>query len=80
MNDSDPTSFIPTSHSYNGSECINATEHDRELGEFLKWLEDDIQSHPEKQIAVDSTLLARLDSLIGKLDVDINSPLLAEDE
>ncbi|MBD0678077.1 type II toxin-antitoxin system PrlF family antitoxin [Pseudomonas sp. PSB11] len=80
MNESDPTPSIPTSHSRNGSECINATEHDRELGEFLKWLEDDIQSHPEKLIAVDSTLLARLGSLVGGVEVDINSPLSADDE
>lgn len=80
MNDSDPTSSTPTSHSRTGSEYLDATEHDRELGEFLKLLEDDIRSHPEKLIALDSTLLARLDSLIGGLDVDINSPLSADDE
>jgi antitoxin PrlF len=80
MNDSDPTPSTPIIHSRTESECIDATEHDRELGEFLKLLEDEIQSHPEKLIALDSTLLAHLDSLIGGLDVDINSPLSADDE
>ncbi|MNI89318.1 putative regulator PrlF [compost metagenome] len=81
MNNSDPTSSSsPTNRSRNESECIDATEHARELGEFLKLLEDDIQSQPEKLIALDSTLLARLDSLIGGLEVDINSPLSADDE
>ncbi|MNI70018.1 putative regulator PrlF [compost metagenome] len=80
MNNSDPNSFIPTSHSRNESECIDATEHARELCEFLKLLEYDILSNPEKVIALDSTLLARLDSLIGGMDIDINSPLSADDE
>jgi hypothetical protein len=48
--------------------------------EFLKLLEDDILGNPEKLIALVSMLLARLDSLIGGLDVDINSPLSADDE
>jgi antitoxin PrlF len=43
-------------------------------------LEDDIRSHPEKLVALDSTLLARLDSLVGVIEVDINSPLSADDE
>jgi antitoxin PrlF len=80
MNDSDPTSSSPTSRSRNESECIDATEHDRELCEFLTLLEDDIQSNPEKLIALDSTLLARLDALIGDIEVDINSPLPAGDK
>ncbi|MNE74742.1 putative regulator PrlF [compost metagenome] len=80
MNDSDPTSSIPTNHSRNESECIDATEHDWELCEFLTLLEDDILSNPEKLVALDSTLQARLDSLVGDIEVDINSPLSADDE
>ena len=80
MNDSDPTSSIPTSHSRNESECIEATEHQRVLGKFLELLEDDILGNPEKLIALDSALLARLDTLVGGLDVGINYPLSADDE
>ena len=80
MNDSDPTSTIPTIHSRNESECVDTTEHSQVLSVFLKVLDDDIRRHPEKLIALDSTLLAQLDSLIGGIAVDINSPLPADDE
>lgn len=80
MNDSDPTPPISRIHSGNEPEHSGASNNDRELCEFLTLLEDDIRSHPEKLIALDSTLLARLDSLIGGLDVDINSSLSADDE
>lgn len=80
MNHSDPNSSIPTIHSRTESEYIDATEHDRELGAFPRLLEDDIRSHPEELVALDSTLLARLGSLIGGLEVDINSPLSMDDE
>ena len=80
MNDSDPTSAISTIHSCNESERKSTTKNSQELCEFLKLLEDDILSNPEKLIALDSTLLARLDSLIGGLDVDSRSPLSADDE
>jgi antitoxin PrlF len=80
MNDSDPTSSSPTSHSHTESEYIDATEHDRELGGFLQLLDDDIRCHPEELIALDTTHLARLDSLVGGIEVDINSPLSAVDE
>lgn len=80
MNDSDPTSSIPTIHSRNESECIDTTEHSQVLRVFLKLLDDDIRRHPEKLIALDSTLVACLDALISGIHVDINSPLSADDE
>jgi hypothetical protein len=80
MNDSDPTPSIPTIHSHNEPERIDASEDDQVLFGFLSLLDDDIRSHPEKLIALDSTLLARLDSLVGGIEVDINSPLSTDDE
>jgi len=80
MNYSKPTSPITRIHARNESERTGASEDDRELCEFLTRLEDDIRSNPDKLVALDSTLLARLDSLIGGLDVDINSPLSSDDE
>ena len=80
MNDSNPTPSTSTIHSRNASEHADASENDLVLFKFLSLLEDDIQSNPEKLIAVDSTFLARLDSLIGGMDVDIKSPLSADDE
>ncbi|WP_442968579.1 type II toxin-antitoxin system PrlF family antitoxin [Pseudomonas sp. ZY71] len=58
----------------------DTTKNDWGLCEVLTLLEDDILSTPGKLIALDSTLLARLNSLIGGIDVDINSPLSADDE
>ena len=80
MNDSNPTPSTSTIHSRNASERAGASENDPELCGFLKLLEDDILSNPEKLIALDTTLLARLDFLVGGIEVDINSPLSADDE
>ncbi|MCY1464893.1 hypothetical protein D9M71_829710 [compost metagenome] len=80
MNVSNPTPPISRIHSGNEPERSDASYNDRELSDFLTLLEDDIRSHPEKLIALDSALPPRLDSLIGRLDVDINSPLSADDE
>ncbi|WP_043302099.1 type II toxin-antitoxin system PrlF family antitoxin [Pseudomonas sp. GM55] len=80
MNDSNPTPSISTTHSRSASEHASTSENDQELSGFLKLLEDDILSNPESLIALDSTVLARLDSLVGGIDVDINSPLSADEE
>jgi antitoxin PrlF len=57
-----------------------ATKNYWEPCEFLTLLEDDILSNPGKLIALDPTRLVRLESLIGGIDVDINTPLSADDE
>ena len=80
MNDSNPTSSVSTILSRSESDGIDASKNDREFCEFLTLLEDDILSSSGKLIALGSTLLVRLDSLIGGIDVDINSPLSADDE
>ncbi|TWR74321.1 MULTISPECIES: type II toxin-antitoxin system PrlF family antitoxin [Pseudomonas] len=80
MNDSNSISSISTILSRNEPDSADASRNDREPCEFLTLLEDDVLSNPGKLIALDSTLLVRLDSLIGGIDVDINSPLSADDE
>lgn len=80
MNDANPTSSVSTILSRNETDGTDTTKNDRELCEVLTLLEDDILTTPGKLIALDSTLLVRLDSLIGCIDVDINSPLSADDE
>lgn len=80
MNYSKPSPSISTIPSRNALEHAGASENDQELCGFLKLLGDDILSNPESLIALDSTFLARLDSLVGGIDVDINSPLSAADE
>ena len=80
MNESNPTPSIFKIHSRNATEHAGASENDQELCGFLKLLENDILSKPESLIVLDSSLIARLDSLIGGIDVDINAPLSADDE
>nr|WP_180205593.1 type II toxin-antitoxin system PrlF family antitoxin [Pseudomonas sp. SbOxS1]NYU05722.1 hypothetical protein [Pseudomonas sp. SbOxS1] len=80
MNDSNSISSISTILSRNEPDGTDASGNDREPCEFLTLLEDDVLNNPGKLIALDSTLLARLNSLIGDIDVDINSPLSADDE
>ncbi|WP_150770723.1 hypothetical protein [Pseudomonas fluorescens] len=75
MNGSNPIPSTSTIQSRNALEHAGTSEYDLELCGFLKLLEDDILSNPEELIALDSMLPARLNSLIGGLDVDINSPL-----
>jgi antitoxin PrlF len=80
MNESNPTPSIFKIHSRNATEHAGASENDQELCGFLKLLENDILSKPESLIVLDSSLIARLDSLIAGIDVDINAPLSADDE
>ena len=50
------------------------------LGQFLGFLARDIASHPERLQAVDAGLLQRLQSLIGGIEVDLDSALSANNE
>jgi antitoxin PrlF len=46
----------------------------------LELLAADMNAHPELIQLVDKHRVARIISLVGQLDVDLNSPLSAEDE
>jgi len=46
----------------------------------LELLAADMNSHPERILPVDTCLVARIISLVGQVDVDLNTPLSAEDE
>ncbi len=50
------------------------------LGQFLNFLADDMASHPERLQAVDATWVAKIRSLVGDLEVDLDAPLSPEDE
>jgi antitoxin PrlF len=39
-----------------------------------------MNAFPERMLPVDTRLFDRITSLIGQVDVDLNTPLLAEDE
>ncbi|MDD0997533.1 type II toxin-antitoxin system PrlF family antitoxin [Pseudomonas sp. TNT2022 ID1044] len=46
----------------------------------LELLAVDMNAHPELIQPIDTRLVARILSLVGQVDVDLNSPLSAEDE
>lgn len=57
-----------------------ASENDPVIGQFLSFLARDIATHPQHLQAVDSNLVARIHSLVGGIDVDLDAPLSADDE
>lgn len=50
------------------------------LAQFLSFLASDIASHPERLQAFEASLVQRLQSLTGGIEVDLDAPLLADDE
>jgi antitoxin PrlF len=53
---------------------------DPALAAFLGFLVRDMAEHPERLRRVDSGLARRVRSLVGKVQVDLDAPLPAEDE
>lgn len=39
-----------------------------------------MNAYPERMLPVDTCLVTRIISLVGQADVDLNTPLFAEDE
>jgi antitoxin PrlF len=56
------------------------TESDPVLGEFLNFLARDMEKNPQHLQAISSDLVSRVRSLISDVDVDLDAPLLDEDE
>jgi antitoxin PrlF len=50
------------------------------LGEFLGFLARDIADHPQRLKTIDASLVQRLQSLSGGIEVDLEAPLSADDE
>ena len=50
------------------------------LGQFLDFLAADITRHPDRPQPVDAGLVHRLEALVGGVDVDLDAPLLEDDE
>jgi antitoxin PrlF len=50
------------------------------LGQFLGFLARDIASHPERLQAIDASLVPRIQSLVGGIEVDLDAALSADDE
>lgn len=60
---------------------VDASEaHDPVLGQFLSFLADDIAHHPERLQVIDPTLVQRIQSLTGGIEVDLDAPLSVDDE
>ena len=55
-------------------------EDDPVLGRFLDFLSRDIANHPERLQAIDASLVQRIHSLVGGLEVDLDAVLSADDE
>lgn len=58
----------------------NQNEADPVLGIFLSFLTTDIQSNPQRLQAATPELASKIQHLIGDMDVDLDAPLLDEDE
>ncbi|MFZ9738884.1 MAG: type II toxin-antitoxin system PrlF family antitoxin [Prochlorotrichaceae cyanobacterium] len=56
------------------------TESDPVLGEFLNFLARDMEKNPQHLQAMSSSLLSQVRSLISDVDLDLDAPLLDEDE
>lgn len=50
------------------------------LGQFLGFLARDIAKHPERLMSVDASLVQRIQSLTGAVEIDLDAPLSADDE
>lgn len=59
---------------------VKLEESDPVLETFLTFLERDIDRNPQRIVAVDADLVDRTRALVGDLDVDLDAPLMDEDE
>ena len=55
-------------------------DEDPVLGQFLDFLARDIANHPEQLQPIDADLVQHIQRVVGSTDVDLDSPLLADDE
>lgn len=57
-----------------------AVEADPVMGQFLRFLADDIAAHPHRVKAVNAALVGRLRALTEGVEVDLNAALSPDDE
>lgn len=60
-----------------------ASDHqgdDPVLGQFLQFMASDMTSHPEHLQAVDGSLLQHLQTLVGNIEIDLDTALPADGE
>lgn len=56
------------------------TESDPILGEFLNFLAQDLQKNPQNLQAISTDLVSHVQSLVCDVNLDLDAPLLDEDE
>jgi antitoxin PrlF len=56
------------------------TENDPVLGEFLNFLARDMEKNPQHLQSISSDLVSHVQSLVSGVDLDLDAPLLDEDE
>lgn len=59
---------------------VEENEEDPALGHFLSFLAKDISQNPQHVKAVGTDLYDRIHTLVADVEVDLDSPLLDEDE
>lgn len=67
----------------NGNVLLTRAERindDPVIGEFLSFIAKDIQKHPENVMAINKDLYNKIQALVSGSEVDLNKPLLNEDE
>lgn len=67
----------------NGKVSISRADHEESdpiLGKFLNFLARDIEKNPQQLKAISSDLVSRAQSLVLDVEIDLDAPLLDEDE
>jgi len=59
---------------------VDQTEDDPVLGKFLNFLAQDMDKNPQHIQVISSGLVSHVQSLVSGVDVDLDAPLLDEDE
>ena len=81
MNDPRIPNIKAAHHVQNKTSPANeSVEAHLSVSRTLGLLAADMDAHPELIQPVDSRLVDRINALVGQADVDLNSPLSAEDE
>ena len=59
---------------------LEAQESDPIIGEFLSFIAHDIQAHPENIEPLSESMRVSVNALIDGVEIDLDAPLLDEDE
>ena len=62
------------------SRASSAGDDDPVLGRFLEFLAHDVAKHPERLKVLDAGLVARVESLVAGVEVDLDKALPEDDE